>query len=262
MTNAALLDPDEPDPVNFDNEASGSVFFLTCDHAGRLIPRSLGRLGLPEAETFRHIAWDIGIGAVGQQLSRHLDATIIRQTYSRLVIDCNRDPTVPSSIPEISETTEIPGNCGITPADRAARISAIFRPYHDRIAAALDRRAAEGRASLLVALHSFTPVFKGVSRPWHGAVLFNRDRRFAHILAGLLRAERGLVIGEKRALRSNRPDRLHRPSACRTPRAALRRDRDPPGFDRGPGRASCLGRASGASAADRLHRVLTHLKLA
>jgi predicted N-formylglutamate amidohydrolase len=172
------------------------VFFLTCDHAGRLIPRSLGRLGLPEAETFRHIAWDIGIGAVGQQLSHLLDATIIRQAYSRLVIDCNRDPSVSSSIPEISETTEIPGNCGITQADRVARISAVFRPYHDRITAALDRRAAEGRASLLVALHSFTPVFKGVSRPWHGAVLFNRDRRFAHILAGLLRAERGLVIGE------------------------------------------------------------------
>ncbi len=196
MTRSALLDRDEPDPVTFDNEAGRSVFFLTCDHAGRLIPRGLGRLGLPEAETFRHIAWDIGIGAVGQHLSHHLDATIIRQTYSRLVIDCNRDPSVPSSIPEISETTEIPGNCGITPADRVARISAVFRPYHDRIAAALDRRAAEGRASLLVALHSFTPVFKGISRPWHGAVLFNRDRRFAHILAELLRAERGLVIGE------------------------------------------------------------------
>lgn len=191
-----LLGPDEPDPVTFDNEAGGSVFFLTCDHAGRAIPRGLGRLGLPEAETLRHIAWDIGIGAVGQRLSVHLDAPLIRQTYSRLVIDCNRDPLVPSSIPEISETTEIPGNRGLTEAARAARVQAIFRPYHDRIAAALNRRAAEGRASLLVALHSFTPVFKGVSRPWHAAVLFNRDRRFAHILAGLLRAEGNLVIGE------------------------------------------------------------------
>ncbi|HEV2098483.1 MAG TPA: N-formylglutamate amidohydrolase [Stellaceae bacterium] len=196
MTSPAFFDTDEPDPVTLENEAGGSVFFLTCDHAGRAIPRSLGRLELPEAETLRHIAWDIGIGAVGQQLSHLLDATIIRQTYSRLVIDCNRDPSVPSSIPEISETTEIPGNIGLSTADRTARIDAIFRPYHDRIAAVLDRRAVEERASLLVALHSFTPVFKGVSRPWHAAVLFNRDRRFAHILAGLLRAEGGLVIGE------------------------------------------------------------------
>jgi predicted N-formylglutamate amidohydrolase len=196
MTGAALLDPDEPHPVKLDNETGGSVFFLTCDHAGRAIPRRLGRLGLPEPETLRHIAWDIGIGAVGQLLSRLVDAALIRQTYSRLVIDCNRDPAVPSSIPEISEMTEIPGNLGLSEAAREARVRAVFRPYHDRIAAALDRRSTEGRASVLVALHSFTPIFKGVSRPWHGAVLFNRDRRFAHILAGLLRAEGGLVIGE------------------------------------------------------------------
>jgi predicted N-formylglutamate amidohydrolase len=94
-----LLDPDEPDPVTFDNEAGQSVFFLTCDHAGRAIPRRLDRLGLPEHETRRHIAWDIGIGAVGKRLSQSLDAAVILQTYSRLVIDCNRDPDVPSSIP-------------------------------------------------------------------------------------------------------------------------------------------------------------------
>jgi predicted N-formylglutamate amidohydrolase len=196
MADIALLDPDEPDPVAFDNEAGNSVFFLTCDHAGRAIPRRLGRLGLPEAEIRRHIAWDIGIGAVGWRLSRLLDAACIRQAYSRLVIDCNRDPAVPSSIPEISETTEIPGNRGVSAVARAARIAAVFQPYHDRIAAALDRRSAAGRATALVALHSFTPVFKGVARPWHAAVLFNRDPRLARALAALLRAEGGLVIGE------------------------------------------------------------------
>jgi predicted N-formylglutamate amidohydrolase len=196
MTETSLLDPDEPDPVAFDNEAGGSAFFLTCDHAGRAIPRRLGRLGLPEAETLRHIAWDIGIGGVGQRLSELLDAACIRQAYSRLVIDCNRDPAVPSSIPEISETTEIPGNRGLTPAARAARIASVFTPYHERIAAALDRRTAADRSTALIALHSFTPVFKGTARPWHAAVLFNRDPRLARALAQLLRAEGGLVIGE------------------------------------------------------------------
>ena len=141
-----LLDPDEADPVTLDNEAGKSAFFLTGDHAGRAIPRRLGRLGLPEHEAERHIAWDIGIGAVGKQLSRLLDAAVVLQTYSRLVIDCNRDPEVPSSIPEISETTSIPGNRGLGAAARAARQAAIFRPYHERIAAALDRRAAAGHA--------------------------------------------------------------------------------------------------------------------
>ena len=197
MTNMGpLLDPDEPNPVILENESGASVFFLTCEHAGRAFPRRLGRLGLPEAETLRHIAWDIGIGAVGRELSRLLDAAVILQAYSRLVIDCNRDPKVPSSIPEISESTEIPGNSGLDETERAARIDAIFRPYHNAIGAALDRRAAANRASALVALHSFTPVFKGVSRPWHVAVLFNRDRRLAHALAELLRAEGDLMVGE------------------------------------------------------------------
>lgn len=201
MAEAALLEPDEPDPVTIENESGDSVFFLTCEHAGRAFPRRLGRLGLPEAETLRHIAWDIGIGAVGRELSRLLNAAVILQSYSRLVIDCNRDPNVPSSIPEISETTEIPGNRSLDEAERAVRVDAIFRPYHNAIAAALDRRAAAGRVSVLVALHSFTPVFKGVPRPWHVAVLFNRDPRLAHALAELLRAESGLMVGENEPYR-------------------------------------------------------------
>jgi predicted N-formylglutamate amidohydrolase len=196
MAPTPLLEADEPDPVVVDNEAGRSVFFLTCDHAGRAFPRRLGGLGLPESETLRHIAWDIGIGGVGERLSAFMDAACIRQVYSRLVIDCNRDPAVPSSIPEISETTEIPGNRGLSPAARAVRRAEIFEPYHGRIAAALDRRAAAGRATALVALHSFTPVFKGEARPWHAAVLFNHDPRLAHALGTLLRAEAGLVIGE------------------------------------------------------------------
>jgi predicted N-formylglutamate amidohydrolase len=196
-----MLDPDEPDPVTFDNEAGRSVFFLTCDHAGRAIPRRLDRLGLPDHETRRHIAWDIGIGGVGRHLSQLLDAPVILQTYSRLVIDCNRDPKVPSSIPEISETTEIPGNRGLTEAARTARVNAIFGPYHDTIAAALDRRAAADRTSVLVALHSFTPVFKSVARPWHAAVLYNRDARLALPLFELLSAEDGLVVGDNEPYR-------------------------------------------------------------
>jgi predicted N-formylglutamate amidohydrolase len=201
MAEGGLLEPDEPNPVTLENASGDSVFFLTCEHAGRAFPRRLGRLGLPEAETLRHIAWDIGIGAVGRDLSLLLNAAVILQTYSRLVIDCNRDPKVPSSIPEISEATEIPGNRSLNETERAARVDAIFRPYHNAIAAALDRRAAADRASVLVALHSFTPVFKGVSRPWHVAVLFNRDPRLAHALAELLRADGGLMVGENEPYR-------------------------------------------------------------
>jgi predicted N-formylglutamate amidohydrolase len=196
-----LITPDEAEPVILTNEGGGSIFFLTCDHGGRAIPRRLGRLGLAERDTNRHIAWDIGIAAVGRLLSAALDAALIVQTYSRLVIDCNRDPFVPSSIPESSEDIAIPGNRDLGDAERAIRRDAIFRPYHERIAAALDRRQREGRTTVLVALHSFTPVFRNVQRPWHVGVLFNRDARLARPLLRLLHDEGDLIVGENEPYR-------------------------------------------------------------
>ena len=160
------------------------------------MPRALGRLGVAEAECARHIAWDIGIAGLGRLLADALDATLIQQNYSRLVIDCNRPPGTPTSIPEISEQTPIPGNVGLSEANRAARAREIFWPYHDRIEAELDRRRQAGRPAILVALHSFTPVFKGVARPWHAAVLYNRDARLAHRLKALLNAEQEFTVGD------------------------------------------------------------------
>src|ERR1700748_3198992 len=94
-------------PVLEHNDAGRSPFLLTCDHYGRLIPRTLGDLGLPHSELTRHIAWDIGIAGVAESLSKQLDAHLIAQRYSRLVIDCNRPPVAASSIPRISEATVI-----------------------------------------------------------------------------------------------------------------------------------------------------------
>ncbi len=191
-----LLAADEPRPVTVYNADATSAFLLVADHAGKLIPRALGRLGLAEAELQRHIAWDIGIAGLGRLLAEALDATLIQQNYSRLVIDCNRPLEASSSIPAISELTDIPGNVGLTDADKTARANEIFRPYHDRIEAELDERRQRGRATALISLHSFTPVYKGVARPWHAAVLYNRDPRFAHHLMALLSAEKEFTVGE------------------------------------------------------------------
>jgi predicted N-formylglutamate amidohydrolase len=193
---AALLFEDEPAPVVIDHPDASSDLFLVCDHAGRRMPRRLGQLGVPDAEMERHIAYDIGAAAVAVRLADAFDATLIRSVYSRLVIDCNRDPAVPSSIPEISETTPIPGNVGLTDAQREARRVALFRPYHDAIAAALDVRAARGQPTAFVAVHSFTPVYKDVARPWHFGLLYNRDARLSVILRRRLLEEGDLVVGD------------------------------------------------------------------
>lgn len=191
-----LLAASEPRPVTVYNADAASPFLLVADHAGNLIPRALGRLGLVAVELQRHIAWDIGIAGLGRLLADAIEATLIQQNYSRLVIDCNRPLGAASSIPELSELTAVPGNAGLAEADKAARVSEIFRPYHDRIEAELERRRQAGRTTTLISLHSFTPVFKGEARPWHAAVLYNRDPRFAHRLMALLIAEKEFTVGE------------------------------------------------------------------
>jgi predicted N-formylglutamate amidohydrolase len=192
----SLLATDEPAPVTVHNENGRSPFLIVADHAGNFMPRALRRLGVPETERERHIAWDIGIAAVCHLVADALDATLVQQNYSRLVIDCNRTPGSETSIPEISEFTPIPGNMGLSEGQKAARVREFFRPYHDRIEIELDRRRQAGRPAALIAMHSFTPVFKGEARPWHAGVLYNRDPRFAHLVMALLKRQEGLVVGD------------------------------------------------------------------
>jgi predicted N-formylglutamate amidohydrolase len=196
ITAPVLLAPDEPGPVRILRENGTSPFVLTADHAGKLIPRRLGLLGVAAADLERHIAWDIGIAGVTERLSAALDATAALQTYSRLVIDCNRDPSWPSAMPVVSEFTPIPGNNDLPDQDRAARVAEIFRPYHDRIEALLDARMAAGRRTVLVAMHSFTPVFKGEPRTIEVGVLYFRRTKLAEIMLDLLRTEADLTVGE------------------------------------------------------------------
>src|ERR1700761_5428098 len=193
---ALLLARNEFAPVHELQETGPSPFLFTCDHYGRLIPRSLGDLGLPEEELTRHIAWDIGIAAVAEALSQQLNAHLIAQRYSRLVIDCNRPPEVASSIPIISEATLIPGNDGITREAAALRRTLIFDAYHRRIDDVIDQRLSDNRPTVLVSLHSFTPVYAGIARPWHIGTLYHRDTRLPPRLLKHLRAEADLVVGD------------------------------------------------------------------
>lgn len=191
-----LLAGDEVPPVLEHNAAGGSPFLFTCDHYGRLIPRRLGDLGLPESEIERHIGWDIGIAGVAEALSDHLSVHLIAQRYSRLVIDCNRPTSAASSIPLISEATTIPGNEGLSHEAAELRRKVIFAPYHRRIDEAIDARLQARRPTVLVSLHSFTPVYAGIARPWHIGALYHRDTVLPPLLLKHLRAEGDLVVGD------------------------------------------------------------------
>lgn len=196
MSDATLLAAGEPPSFTVTRPGGRSPYLFTCDHAGKLIPRRLGSLGVSEAELQRHIAWDIGALQLGQLLCDRLDATLIAQTYSRLVIDVNRPPGTPESVVSLSERTAIPGNQGLSERDLVQRHQEVFLPYHQRIADELNERERAGRASVLVALHSFTPSYKDVARRWQMGVLYGRDPRVARLLLEELQKDGELVVGD------------------------------------------------------------------
>ena len=196
-TEYRLLAPDEPPAFSQWRTEGRSNFVIVADHASNRIPRRLDNLGLSAAELQRHIAWDIGCLGVAQQVAAALDAPLIAQNYSRLVIDCNRPPGVESAIPTESEWTPIPGNLGLSAEQVRVRRAEIFDPYHACVQALLDARQAAGRpTTILVAQHSMTDSYKGVRRGMHAAILYNRDRRFAGLMLDMLRREQDLVVGD------------------------------------------------------------------
>jgi predicted N-formylglutamate amidohydrolase len=154
------------------NEAGRSPIVLICEHASNVIPPEFNQLGLPAHELTRHIAWDIGVAELSYKLSAALDAPLFLAGYSRLLIDCNRPVGAPTSIPEVSEVTPIPGNLGLSDPQRQERAERFYWPFQRAVARHLDQRQAAQRPALVIGVHSFTPVFKGFVRPWHAGVLF------------------------------------------------------------------------------------------
>jgi len=204
MTDGPLLEPGEPEPFRVSGRRSISPFLIVCDHAGHKIPRRLGTLGLSRQARKSHRVWDLGAEELSRNLGTALGAMVVSQRYSRLVIDCNRPLSAPDLILETSDGTAIPGNVGLSPEAIAERVKVIFEPYHRYISDELDRRAEAGRPTILVAMHSFTPIMGGVARPWHAGVLFDRDDRLGEALFALLSQERSLVIGRNQPYAAGR----------------------------------------------------------
>jgi predicted N-formylglutamate amidohydrolase len=185
-----LLQAHDPEPVERINPKGASAIFLTCEHAGRALPAALGDLGIPAEEMDRHIAYDVGAEGVARGLAERLDAALVLQRYSRLVIDCNRPLDARDCIVAQSDGTVIPANADMVDLDRSRRYREIHQPLHEAIAIALDERQASGKPIILVSVHSFTPVMRatGAVRDFELGLLYNRDARFATRLAEGFRA--------------------------------------------------------------------------
>jgi predicted N-formylglutamate amidohydrolase len=175
---ASLLEG-EQSPFLLVNGQGTSPYVLVCEHAGNVLPKKLGSLGLPADDLQKHIAWDIGAEGVARLLSKLLDAPLALQRYSRLAYDCNRPPESAAAMPEMSETTIIPGNKNLSAADKMQRIENIYRPFHTGLAHLLDERACAGKSTSVVTVHSFTKTYKGKDRAVELGILFDRDSRIA-----------------------------------------------------------------------------------
>lgn len=174
-----LLVAGDPKPFVILNETSAHQVLLICEHAGRSIPGSLGNLGLAHEDLRRHIAYDIGAKEVATMMAEQMNAPLVMQNYSRLVIDCNRPVDAEDAIPERSDYTVIPGNCNLDAQSRQSRIDEIFTPFHDAVSALLDQK----QPSAAFAIHSFTPVLNDERRPWDLTFLFRNDTSTSKALA-------------------------------------------------------------------------------
>ena len=190
-----LVGPGEPPVYEARNEAGKMPLQLVCDHASRRVPAALGNLGLEDEHFHRHIAYDIGAAQVTRLLAEALDAPALLAGYSRLVIDLNRPPGHPESIPENSDGAEIPGNRSLDEAAQRQRVAELFEPYHDAIHERIAGLWRRSKPPALFSIHSFSPRFGDAARPWDVGVLWNRDPRIALPLMEKL-AVRGLKVGD------------------------------------------------------------------
>lgn len=183
LVQSAVLSETDGDPVAVENGDGRGAVLLVCEHASNRLPEAYGNLGLSADALSSHIAWDPGALAVARQMSKNLDAVLIHQKFSRLIYDCNRPPNSPAAIRDVSEVFRIPGNENLSEAEKSRRAEALYLPFQGRIAEEIATRQAAGRVTVLVTVHSFTPVYYGAVRAVEIGILHDTDSRLAdHML--------------------------------------------------------------------------------
>jgi predicted N-formylglutamate amidohydrolase len=176
-------------------DAPAPLLFL-CDHASNAVPKELDRLGLPEDEFARHIAYDIGAAALTRTLAEAFAAPAIIARWSRLVVDLNRGADDPTVVMQLSDGRIIPKNRGLDGRAIKERIARYHTPYHAAIASRISEARALGIVPALVSMHSFTALWRGHVRPWHIGVLWDRDGRLPRALMERLKREGDIVVGD------------------------------------------------------------------
>jgi predicted N-formylglutamate amidohydrolase len=160
------------------NPNGSSAVVLICEHASNFIPDDFNNLGLSQQDCKSHAAWDPGAAVVAKLLSQSLDAVLVQGVVSRLVYDCNRPPSAPSAMPERSEIIDVPGNRGLSIADKEMRVQKYYKPFQKSLAVSI----AKTDDPIIVTIHSFTPIYNGQHRDVEIGILHDSDSRLADAL--------------------------------------------------------------------------------
>ena len=190
------IDPVPPHPVETISGDPGCGLLVICEHASNHVPDDI-ELGVAEAEYARHIAYDIGAAAVTRGLAERLNAPAVLTRFSRLIIDPNRGRQDPTLVMRLSDGAVVPGNARIDEAGKQARIARFYDPFDRAVDSAVAAAQAAGRAPMILTMHSFTPYWRGVARPWQVGILYDDDDRLSvPLIAGLRADPAGLTVGD------------------------------------------------------------------
>lgn len=181
--------------VDVINPEGAAPVVLVCEHFSDHIPAELSDLGLSDEARQSHAAWDIGAADMAREMARLLDAPLVAAGVSRLVYDLNRPLESNSAIPEKSEIFDVPGNLGLSEADRRDRFEKLHVPFHAQLSDTVAAQQARcGAPVALITVHTFTRVYNGQERSVEIGYLFHSNGSLAR---AALDAESG--IGQYKA---------------------------------------------------------------
>ena len=201
-----LIGPGDPPPFISYNDHGKSPVLLVADHASPFFPASMNQLGLADWVLERHVAWDIGSDKLAQFLADELDAQAVLAGFSRLIVDPNRKPEAPSAFVEISDGIAIPGNIGLDDEQKALRIQSFFKPYHDKITSQLNHFSQGGIVPAVISVHTCSPVFDRIVRPWHIGIMWDKDPRIPAPLIQRFEQMEGICIGDNEPYSGRHPN--------------------------------------------------------